>query len=555
MEVAIVNFDAGINMYQDTSLFFKRVLELGHEVTLLGCDKGLNRCTTIISRGTNINDAWLLENKKSICRRCKNGQARLADKSSFYLDPFQDGINAVQHRIVEGLTAQQFESASTLLAVEYDGAPLGRLAFFDFAMRNKLSHRTILNTDQVADFIEHLKDVFCVWNFIDRVLHNKNFDSVIYVNGNYSLNAVVRERMNRAGVKCWSVEYSWANSEMEKRIYLERDRLEHCRDWPGLANVQSKYFCNLRDGKTAINGLRNRIYGVDFNSYSSPVRTESWDRFDQFKGRYKELVSIFVSSGDELLTHEAVYTFVQDTRFFKDQSEWLRFLIANANPEVGYVVRLHPRLKPNKRDSMQAEEYFRLSEELEAARGMPNFLIVEADDSISSYYVLLHSVLSVVSWSMMALESVALNIPTIVCFPKNMSFPIETMGPLPGDLADIRSYFKREKMPTRTQQHDVAMMKWLSIIYSGIGLKIPGIRYAKNNAVRIWFLVQRFILSSKFLFSIFFNKHYQNRLITSPDGDIRLIMDVDLKNEDQTAECLRELQKFRHEARVYYQVI
>ena len=555
MEVAIVNFDAGISMYQDTSVFFRRALESGHKVTLLGCNKGLNRCTNIMSHSGKLDEAWLLENKSSICRRCQKGQARLADKTSVFLDSMLDGLNVAQQRIVEELTVQQSESASTLLAVEYAEAPLGRLAFFDFAMRNKLSHRTKLNAEQIADFLEHLKDAFRVWNFIDRILQGKHFDAAIYVNGNYSLNAVARERLNRAEVKCWSVEYSWANSELEKRVYLERDRLEHCRNWPGLASVQGKYRCNLNDGKTAINGFRNRIYGVDFNSYSSPVRTESWDRFDQFKGHYKELVSIFVSSGDELLTHEVVYGFVQDTRFFKDQSDWLRFLIANANPEVGYVVRLHPRLKPNKRDSIQAEEYFRLSEALETARCMPNFLIVEADDTISSYYVLLHSALSVVSWSMLALESVALDIPTIVCFPKNMSFPIETMGPQPEDEAEIRSYIRREKIPTRTHEHEVAMMKWISIIYSGIGIKIPGIRYAKNNFARIWVRVHRLILSSKFLFSILYKKLYQGRVITSPDGDIRLIMDVELGNEDQTAECLQELQKFRHEARVYYRAV
>jgi len=505
-----------------------------------------------MSCGIKIDDNWLQDNKELICRRCKNGQASLMDGSDLLLDPSLDGLNLAQVQILKDLAVSQSESVSTYLAVEYDDAALGKLTFFDFAMINKLSHRTRLNAEQRAGFIEHLKDAFHVWNFISRSLKDNHFDAAIYINGNYSLNAVARERLSRAGVKCWSVEYSWANCEKEKRIYLERDRLVHCRDWPGLANALSTYQCNLADVRIATEALRSRIYGVDFNSYSSPVRTTSWDAFDQFNHSFNELVSIFVSSGDELLTHEVVYDFVQDDRFFKDQSEWLRFLINNANPEVGYVVRLHPRLKASKRDSVQAEEYIYLVEVLEDACKMNNFLIIEADDTISSYYILLQSELSVVSWSMVALESVALGIPTIACFPNNMSFPIETMGPLPESLDEIRCYIRREKIPLRTYEHELAMMKWVGIIYRGIGLSIPGIRYAKNFSDRILAKAQRFILSSGFLFSIFYKKRFEGRVFVSPNGKIRLKVGSEPRAIEQTEECLHEFEKFRIEARAYY---
>ena len=552
MEVAIVNFDAVIGLYQDTSVFFKRVFESGNNVTHLGCNKGLTRCTNFLSHGNRIDETWLLKNRESICLRCRKEQARLADKGSIFLDPELDGLNVTQRQIIADLASIKSAAASLFLSVEYDGAALGLKAFFDFSMFNKLSHRSQLNSDQIADFLEHLKDAFFVWNFIDRSLRTKRFDAAIYVNGNYSLNAVARERLNRSGVKCWSIEYSWANSVIEKRVYLERDRLEHRRDWSRLEAVKAKYQCSLSDGLTAIDGFRSRVQGVDANSYSSRARTESWDRFDQFRQRFKELVSIFVSSGDELLTHEVVYGFVQDTRYFKDQSEWLRFLISNANPEVGYVVRLHPRLKPNKRDSVQAEEYVRLADALAAAHGMNNFLILEADESISSYYVLLHSALSVVSWSMMALESVVLGIPTIACFPKNMSFPIEKMGPEPESVAEIRSYVRREQIPLRTLAHEVEMVTWISIIFSGIGMKIPGVRHARNLPVRLWAKIHQVLLSSRLLFSVFFGAAFNKKVITSPDGAIDLVLDEVALAKDRTPECLQALQNFRREVRISF---
>lgn len=552
MEIAIINFDAEIDMYQDTSVFFKRALETDNNITHLGCAGVLNRCTSIISYGNKIDDDWLLEKKPSICKRCIKGQAALVDDSRLALDPLLDGLNKVQQDIIMELTTRQSPLASTYLEVQYENAPLGRLAFFDFTMCNKLSHRTQLTLDHQIDYLAHLKDVFYVWNFIDRALQNHHFDSALYINGNYSLNAVARERLSRAGVKCWSVEYSWANAEKNKCVYLEQDRLVHCRDWPSLSRILPKYQCRLKDGIIAINGFRNRMYGVDHNSYTSPVRTSSWGNFEKFKSQFKEVVSIFVSSGDELLTHEVVYGFKPDTSLFNDQHDWLNFLIENANPEVGYVIRLHPRLKPNKRDSVQAEEYHVLIDLLEAARGKANFLIVEADDSISSYYILLNSVLSVVSWSMISIESVVLDVPTIVCFPRNNNFPIETMSPMPENIEEVAKYIRREKIPLRSTEHEVNMMKWICIIYSSIGLEVPGVRHAKSLWDRVLLRAHRAILSSSFLFSIIFRKRYRNKVIALSNGNIQLKVDEELGGVDQTADCLHELLKLRNEANSYY---
>ncbi|MDH5645363.1 MAG: hypothetical protein OEZ01_05115 [Candidatus Heimdallarchaeota archaeon] len=554
MEIAIVNFDAGIYLYQDSALFFKRTLEADNNITHLGCNKALNRCTNIMSLSRKIDELWLSVNKEFICSRCKKEQELLVDEFSFSIDQKLDALNPAQNIIIKDLAVKNSKYTSAYLAVEYDNAPLGRLAFYDFAMLNKLSHATSLSTNQVYDFLEHLKDAFFVWNFMNRVLANKSFNAALYNNGNYSLNAIARERLKRNGVKCWSIEYTWANSTMEKRVYLEEDRLIHGREWPSLSAAIDNFQWDYNDTLTAINGFRNRIYGVDFNSYSSFIRTESWRNFDEFKSNYNELISIFVSSGDELLTHETVYNFKQDKKYFKNQNEWILFLIKNVNLKVGYVIRLHPRLKPNKRDSIQAEEYFRLLETIDIARALPNIMIIEADDTISSYYILLHSVLSVVSWSMIALESVVLGIPTVVCFPKNMSFPIEKMGPQPSSLDEIKQYVQRTIIPQRTKKHDIETLKWINIIYSRIGLKIVGVRYPRNRLVRIWSRIIRSILTSNHFFSLLFRTHFKDLVTTSSDGGLHIKPDLKKCNQKDDSKCMNELIKLRYEARASFMV-
>ncbi|MGZ3655795.1 MAG: hypothetical protein ACXVCS_09575, partial [Bdellovibrionota bacterium] len=402
MDIAIINFDAGIVVNQETTLFFKRVFESENKITVLGCDKALKRCTNFMSMGRRLDEAWLAENRAEVCRKCQTQQRVLKESQNLYLTSALDGLTDEQRKIISDLKQYKAFDISRLMALEYQGAPLGRLAFYDFSMLNKLSDKSTLSESQYAELLEHLSDAFHVWNFVGRAVSERHFDTALYINGNYSLNSVARERFKKAGIPCWSVEFSFSYSDTEKVVYLQRSRNEHSRDWEALTRVRDSYRCRLEDCRKALDGFRNRIYGVDFNSYSSPARTESWDKFDRFKSGYKEVVSIFVSSGDELQVHEVVFGFVQDTRFFKSQGEWLRFLIANANPEVGYVIRMHPRLAPNKRDSVRAEEYDLLTEAASAARNLPNFLVIEPEDPISSYYILLHSVMSVVSWSMIA---------------------------------------------------------------------------------------------------------------------------------------------------------
>jgi len=550
MRIAIACFDANIRIYHETLQFFSQMLWPEHEVVQLGCDGLLNRCTNFLSYGEVIDTKWLTKNKENICKRCKANQGLMPGFSKFHLSKNEDALTEEQSQIINRLKDVKALKGFELLGIYYGSAPIGRLAFFDFSMINKLTDKSQLSEAQLEDYLEHLKDCFHVWNFVERVTKSQPPDAVIYVNGNYSLNAVVRECLKRLKTKCWSIEFTWANTILEKKIYIEEDRLIHSRTWKSLEKAKKRYGSNLKDSRVAIHSFKSRIFGEDFNSYSSPLRTPEWSKFDRFKARFKEVISVFVSSADELVIHEVVYGFRQDKSFFKDQFEWLKFIVDNANPEVGYVIRLHPRLKPNKRDKVEASEYPKVIKALEAARGLNNFLIIEPDAEISSYYVLINSQLSIISWSMMAMESVILGVPTVVCFPKNMSFPAEEWGPHPASLEEIRRFLTRETIPARTDKHDIELMKWAEILYSAIGLKVPGVRYAKTFTERLYRIIQSRVLSSNLLFNLFYKWRYRKKIVVMSGGQLELVPETVTPSErqNQALKSLEELRKFREEA-------
>ena len=551
MNIAVINFDANLGMYHESLLFFQRYLEIDNTISILGCSGHLGRCTNIISLGIKA-DQYLPDTlRKETCKKCISKQNQLSNNSQFRLNNQLDQLNIEQQRIIDGIKEEEVSDSRDLLRIRYLNVPFGKIAFYDFAMHNKIDDKVKINKEQIANFKFHLIDVFKVWNFIDRILITEKFDAAIYVNGNSSLNSIARERFLKNKIRCWSIEYTFANTATEKRVYLEENRLVHCREWPSFTRVSQGYKCIIADTEVALKGFRSRFRGVDHNSYTSPSRTTDWKSFDEFRGKFEQLASVFISSSDELRVHEVVYGFKQDNTFFGNQIEWLNFIIDKASPDIGYVIRIHPRLKPNKRDSVEAVEHQYIYAALQKARALKNFYIIEAEQTISSYYVLLNSSFSMVSWSMMGLESAVLNIPVVACFPGNSAFPIEKMSHQPKDLAELELFIQGKIQPKRTLEHDMEVLKWIGINYRAIGIRVMGVRYRIKFFAFMRSHLEKYILLSPKLFGIFFYYRNKNIIETSiSNGEIRVT--TQSHPVDDSEECIKMLNVFRNEIYKYY---
>ncbi|QWE04794.1 hypothetical protein [Polynucleobacter sp. JS-JIR-II-50] len=551
MKIAILTFDARIKMYQETLLFFKRYFEVENNVYVFGCSGDLARCTSMTSLGIRVDQKFPQSLRDATCKKCQKHQNELSPNIEYSLNDALDRPNHEQEKILLKVRNMHTSNSSSLLDIHYKDLPVGKLAFYDFAMQNKIDDKTLLQDEELENYTSYLTDCFKVLNFSDRILDSKKLDAIVYVNGNYSLNAVARERFAKNGVRCWSIEYALSHTATKKRVYLEENRLVHDRNWSSFVETSKAYKCNLEDTRAAIQAFRSRFKGLDFNSYSSPKRSDGWTGFDDFKCKYKHLVSIFVSSSDEMRVQEVVYGFEQDKRFFKDQIEWLNYIIDNASPSVGYVIRLHPRLRPNKREKVEAGEYRLIAAALERVKNFPNFFVIEANDPISSYYVLLKSSISIVSWSTMALESVILGVPVIACFPGNIVYPIEAMSPQPGNLNEMQDLIQCRNFIHRDNAHDVEVLRWIAICYHAIGTEILGVRYRKRVSSFIRSIFEGLILKSPHLFRVLAYKKFREPIqVFSSSKEIKIIRKPSQENQDY--ECLKMLDNFRNEIHGYF---
>lgn len=427
------------------------------------------------------------------------------------------------------------------------------MAFFDFALLYKVGPETHLDRDAFGSLVSHLESVFITWNAVDRVASKESFDVATYVSGNPMLNSVIRERLKRDGTRCWSLQFTFSMSDLWSRIWVEEDKYQARKDWNAIQDYYGNdYFPSRRDFAIALDSIRNRVIGRDYNSYSSPLRTPFWDTFEAFHRRYPVLAAIFMSSADELVTSAVAHDWSPAPALFASQEEWVRFILDNANPSVGYVLRLHPRLAPNKREGVPAASQHALMALIEEAKGRDNFLVVEARETFSSYYLTLKSASTFVAWSTLSFESVALGVPSVVAFPNHSIYPMEDFCEQPVSEDDFRRVLRDPGGLQISPGQKRALVRWLSLYFSASAVAIPAVRCADTRWRKLLRKFSGFCLDCAWL-GRFLAAHYRGRIFLSRNRELLLKPFRAASDEAELAACVERFENFHSVAKAYFE--
>jgi hypothetical protein len=121
---------------------------------------------------------------------------------------------------------------------------------------------------------------------------------------------------------------------------------------------------------------------------------------------------------DEVLSlqESGIYNFDKSS-LFKSQIEWLTFLInkAKEHSDICFIIRVHPREFPNKRDAVKSQNAVKLEKLL---LSLPSNVIINwPNDNISLYEIISKVDLVLTFWSSAGLEASSFGCPIIV--PQN----------------------------------------------------------------------------------------------------------------------------------------
>jgi|GEM_PF-2388710 len=486
MTIGILNLDATIPMYHEALRYMAYSLsKQGIEVVYLGCNAALQRCININSQPEFWKSSEVDTRKKSFCANCQLQQNKLRRQISFTVSLELDRLNSEQENLlrkIEEVLAKDPRGAS-IMDFKYKGIEFCKIAFYDYSIVGKLSDLSVLDSEEISRLIQHIRDSLLLQNFFERVGRECRFDKIIYVNGNYSHNTLARTVLGDSCKEFLSLEFQFSSYKSWNRIFFEKDRIPVTPRWQTINNLESIYKLKRDDLKAALRIMRNRFLGNDFNSYTQLGKKSAFAGFDAFRDKYKTVISYFLSSTDELYSHIITHGVKFDDTYYPDQYALLEDFIQNANKGIGYVIRVHPRLAPNKRERIISRELTEVRKYLNLAGAKDNFFVIEADNPLSSYYIVLKSDLVVGGWSTIAIEALVAGKPVFALFPSNCMFPISELCRQPADITEYRRIINGETMLSEYKPCDVKLMRWISMVYNALGKPIPSPRGSRATFI------------------------------------------------------------------------
>ena len=308
-------------------------------------------------------------------------------------------------------------TSSNWTTFELDGAPLGKMAFYDFSLTNKLNTTAIpdhLWASYVSDLNNSLKTYFA----LKRLMAEHKYNALITYNGMYATNNVAGYVARSFGCKTWSLHaghhlvdrfgtmYMYESTTLPVLSYKKQE-WEEDRSVPVSSDAAAKVTQHVFELIKATNRF----------VYSSPLGDIDVDALRSTFGVMPncKLLLATMSSADEIYGAKmaGVLKDGNEAPLFENNYEWIKFLIESVGkrPDLHLIIRVHPREFPNKRETKVTQN----SDNLRALLSeLPNNVSANWPEQEISLYGLAHIVDIVLNASSSAgIEMSALGLPVV----------------------------------------------------------------------------------------------------------------------------------------------
>lgn len=458
----------------------------GVEVVTVRCD-GLfeDFCIAMSASGLTAEDS--LTKRKQVCTACIK-RRNYTDKS-FDFDSLQ---------LEEFLDESDFEIAASLLkstnldnwtTKELHGVPIGKYAAYEFLLNYK-----ILGTDipegLFSTYLSQLKNSTLSLLAAEKILDQEQPDRVITYNRLYGINHAFLAVAEQRNIPTYSMQGGGHVVHRGETITLFRNSETQFQilDSPNWKQFQEKPIDELESLLVASH-LQGLMDASSAFAYSSAYEAVDPDKLRDRLGIAPEdqVLLIPMSSEDELNAAELADLLPDRSlrpNVFQDQFEWIRFLFSFAyeNPELKFILRLHPRMYPNKRENVVAPVLVKVLELIESAPD--NVIINYPTDNISLYDLLQIVDVALGYRSTVGVELAAYGIPVVA--PANRDFytypnEIQRVGYSQEEYVSLIHGALAEGWSIENMRQ---AYRWLAFLFSRISVDFSDSVSAKPSTIR-----------------------------------------------------------------------
>ncbi|MEO8261760.1 MAG: hypothetical protein ABI566_04250 [Pseudolysinimonas sp.] len=297
-----------------------------------------------------------LSTREEVCRACTKRRDLITKEMNFPALIMDAWLQKTDIARVDELVASV--DATTWTGLEVDGVPLGRYAVYEMWLSNKLVD-THLSPEMWSVYVGQLRNTLMTYFAARRILEHQAPDAVVVYNDHYSVNHAFCAAAWQLGIPSYTIH---GGQHMVRR----GESMMMFRSDYGIANLfESAAWEVSRDlpiGADEVALVGDHFTGLlqasSAFAYSSKFMgtgaTELRTQLGIAPGAKVLLATM--SSEDELIgvrLIDAIHTSPQ-VSLFADQFDWVDnlFRYAVSHPEVHLVLRLHPRMFPNKREQV-----------------------------------------------------------------------------------------------------------------------------------------------------------------------------------------------------------
>ena len=406
----------------------------GWQVTTVGC-RGLfdRHCNVMAARG--LMPGAKVSDREIVCDQCTSSAQRMypVDDESRFIDAsswlrpgdLEDGEHGFKQ--IDSLSWADWEE---------DGVPVGRMAGFEFMLTFKLDTYRIPD-HRWADFQSFFMNVFLARRIATRALEQEDPDRVVVYNSLYGVNRVWKVAAERRGIRVYSIHAGYSPSRRLDSLMMYHDDNELKLVGTSLSvSQQLQQPLTPRQVAAASRSVIAQIKAKTIFVYSMAHESLPVSKIREILGLSPERQTLLVplSSHDErfaggLLDLESMH---REPHVFASQDQWIDHLfgLAEAHPEWQVVIRLHPRMFPNRREGVASPTSSRIMDRL--SRGPDNVVANTPNDQLSISDILQVTDVGLVGTSSAGLQMLALGLPVVVhdphllyAFPPSIAWCVE----------------------------------------------------------------------------------------------------------------------------------
>ena len=404
------------------ALIAEGLVEQGFEVDVIRCGRMLDRhCVAMSASGVSATDSVV--KKSQVCAACIKRRSLLTREMPFSTTVMDDHVRESDR--AEAQSAVDSADLHSWPDVSVDGVPLGRYAAYEFLLNYKLVGTTI-PPELFPLYLDQLRMTVTVYFASKRMLDELKPDRVVVFNRLYSVNHAFCAAAEAAGIPTYTLQGGGHVTRRGETMTMFRgtSSLAEVFGSDGWKSYQAR---PIGSDEIALVGehFSGLLEGSSAFAYSSAFEAADPRALKEQLGipEGKPVLLIPMSSEDEINAArlaDALPPPNGDRSLFDGQFDWIRFLLdyARRNENRHLVIRVHPRMFPNKRDNVRSpvvDELMQLLDNLPA-----NVTLNMPSDSVSLYDIM-QLVDVVLSYrSSVGIEMAAFGIPVVV--PANADF-------------------------------------------------------------------------------------------------------------------------------------